>query len=540
MNSRIILAKGIKLDRNYNNVVNYTENQMLTLLRSEGHFVKEKTDYSFIRGTGQIDTQFTYSEVLGANYMAFQNPDYSNKWFFAWIDEVQYRGNYNTRIIYTIDAWSTWFSDWTAKKCFINRHHVNDDTIGLHTIPENLDVGEIEEIDMQEDSSYTYRNYIAIECSYDIYAQKQRSGISVYNGTVFGNQIYVIPITQLSDFANIYTFMNILLYDNQSIDNIQNIFFIPDALLKPAYMTQRVVTRGSSITCTYYELLYNNETAEITHTYAKPYTNTNIKNNKCFVYPYNYLFVSNNAGNYNIYKYEDFSGQNVTFSGHLAMSIGVSGRLVPTNYKGMAQDDDEAIALAKYPVCAWSSDAFTNWLTQNAVNIATDVAFGIVGAGSNSMSKNQNVDTGKAGGQATGVALGLNVAKTIANEIGQFYTASLLPNIQGGQPVGDINFLSKRNTFTFRFMRSKAEYLKIIDDYFTRFGYAIKSLEMPNITGRTYWNYVEIGEQEEIGYGDVPHNFMDIINNACRKGVTIWHNHENIGNWDLNNEIINE
>ena len=59
MNSKIILAKGIKLDRNYNNVVNYTENQMLALLRSEGHFVKEKTDYSFIRGTGQLDTQFT-------------------------------------------------------------------------------------------------------------------------------------------------------------------------------------------------------------------------------------------------------------------------------------------------------------------------------------------------------------------------------------------------------------------------------------------------------------------------------------------------
>lgn len=208
----------------------------------------------------------------------------------------------------------------------------------------------------------------------------------------------------------------------------------------------------------------------------------------------------------------------------------------------MTQDDDEALALAKYPVCAWSSDAFTNWLTQNAVNIATDVAFGIVGAGSNSMAKNQTAETGKAGAgaQAGGVALGLNVAKTIANEIGQFYTASLLPNIQGGQPVGDINFLKDRNTFTFRFMRSKAEYLKIIDDYFTRFGYAIKSLEMPNITGRTYWNYVEIGEQEEIGYGNVPHNFMDIINNACRKGVTIWHNHENIGNWDLTNSIVTQ
>lgn len=142
MNSRIILAKGINMDRSYNNVIDYTENQMLTLLRSEAHLVREASDYTFIRGTGTLDTQFTYAECLGSNYMAFQNPDYSNKWFFAWIDEVQYRGNYNTRIIYTIDAWSTWFSDWTAKKCFINRHHVNDDSIGANLIEEPVNTGE--------------------------------------------------------------------------------------------------------------------------------------------------------------------------------------------------------------------------------------------------------------------------------------------------------------------------------------------------------------------------------------------------------------
>ena len=86
-------------------------------------------------------------------------------------------------------------------------------------------------------------------------------------------------------------------------------------------------------------------------------------------------------------------------------------------------------------------------------------------------------------------------------------------------------------------MRVKTENLKIIDDYFTRFGYAIKKLEVPNITGRQYWNYVEIGANEVIGNGDVPAQFMEVINNACRRGVTIWHNHSNIGNYTLSNTI---
>lgn len=69
-------------------------------------------------------------------------------------------------------------------------------------------------------------------------------------------------------------------------------------------------------------------------------------------------------------------------------------------------------------------------------------------------------------------------------------------------------------------------------------GYAIKRIVSPNIVGRTYWNYVEIGDTEEIGYGEVPSKFMDIINNACRRGTTIWHSHDNIGNYTLNNSII--
>jgi hypothetical protein len=146
------------------------------------------------------------------------------------------------------------------------------------------------------------------------------------------------------------------------------------------------------------------------------------------------------------------------------------------------------------------------------------------------------LETGGTTVDATGVAL--NVAGQIANTIGEFYSASLLPNVTHGQNTADINFLAERNTFTFRCMRAKTEYLKVIDDYFTRFGYKINRVLSPNITGRTYWNYIEIATSECIGNGDVPTNFMEEINNACRRGTTIWHSHDNIGNYSLNNAIV--
>lgn len=250
------------------------------------------------------------------------------------------------------------------------------------------------------------------------------------------------------------------------------------------------------------------------------------KNNKCFCYPYNYCLLTNNVGNQVIYKYEDFydiTNNTISFDIEISLSVGCSARLVPHWYKNMAKNYDESIPLAKYPTCAWSSDAFINWLTENAVNIGSSIVLGTIGA----------VTSPATGGMSL-----LATATAVANLIGQFNKASLLPSIEKGSNDGDVNFSSGNNTFTFRKMRVKTEYLKIIDDYFTRFGYKVNRLKIPNITGRTYWNYVQIGQTDEIGYGDVPTKYMELINSASRKGVTIWHNNENVGNFALNNTIV--
>ena len=100
-NGKIILAKNIKLDKEYQNVLTYSETDMLELVMDNS--VASATDYSFIRETGRIRTGFSYSTCLSANYMAFQNPDYNGKWFFAFIDKVNYISNGTSEIEYTVD-----------------------------------------------------------------------------------------------------------------------------------------------------------------------------------------------------------------------------------------------------------------------------------------------------------------------------------------------------------------------------------------------------------------------------------------------------
>ena len=554
LQSKIILAKNINIDKNYINVIDYSESNMVSLVSSESHLVAQKNDYQFIRNNGTIYVDIPYATCLQANYIAFQNKDYSNKWFFAWIDEVIFNSDKNAEIRYTIDQWSTWHDYWTQKPCYVQREHVNDDTIGLHTVPENLDVGEVIEEDSTDDSSFNHYLWIVIESEFNPETKRRFNGVSVVNGNFQAFPYYFIkyyfPMDTSAPYSNLANFLlcvasgggsNISDILTGNIEYIKNIFIVPQACINEGDLDP-VTVQGNALfnTFSYFKCTASLECEEFTQNitkltiYTDGQTTVPIRNNKCYCYPYNYLLVSNNIGNQNIYKYEDFSNPTTaTFKFIGSVCIGASGKMLPMNYKGMLNDFDESIPLPKYPVCSWSSDAFTNWLTQNAINMSTN----IVGIGANYYTAEYQMQQGEV---SSGSILGapMSIASGVMRTIGAFHSASLLPNIQGGQNTADVNFSSGINTFVFHRMRCKTEYLLRIDDFFTRFGYKIDRVKNANLTGRSIFNYVEIGSNESIGQGTLPSQAMETINNAFRKGVTIWHNHANIGNYNLDNSII--
>lgn len=91
-------------------------------------------------------------------------------------------------------------------------------------------------------------------------------------------------------------------------------------------------------------------------------------------------------------------------------------------------------------------------------------------------------------------------------------------------------------------MSITAQFAERIDQYFDRMGYATNKIKIPNQMGRSKWNYVQIASSENIGYNSssisVPPRAMENINNMYRSGVTLWHNHDEIGNFSLNNTIV--
>lgn len=230
LNSKIMICKGINVDNEYVNVLSYSESDMVSLCESKA--VATANDYQFIREHNSIYTNFTYGQCLQCNYIAFQNPDYSNKWFFAFITEVIYQGEENTEIKFKVDSWSTWYDYWTKKTCYIIREHTNNDTIGSNTISENLDVGEVIAEDEGILNPELSDSWVAISSAWTpkdgstSNEGSQYDGITVYNKQVFANKLHLIHITNINDFYNVLYFILRTNVDGH-IGDLKNIFYIP-------------------------------------------------------------------------------------------------------------------------------------------------------------------------------------------------------------------------------------------------------------------------------------------------------------------------
>ena len=114
--------------------------------------------------------------------------------------------------------------------------------------------------------------------------------------------------------------------------------------------------------------------------------------------------------------------------------------------------------------------------------------------------------------------------------------AERTPNQVNGNLNGDFTFSINKCKFTLYKMSVRAEVAKIVDDYFTAYGYKIAEWKIPNITGRTYWNYVKLNQANITG--DIPQEDMNEIKNMFLNGVTIWHDATKFLDYSQNNTII--
>lgn len=97
---------------------------------------------NIIRRDSDLILKGVNEDLTQCNYLMYQNADISNKWYFAFIDNVQYNSLNSVIISHNIDVWQTYQFDITYYKNLILRAHVakSADTVGRWLAPEPISV----------------------------------------------------------------------------------------------------------------------------------------------------------------------------------------------------------------------------------------------------------------------------------------------------------------------------------------------------------------------------------------------------------------
>ena len=531
-----ITLVNVPWDNNYQNVRNFNDIGAQTTYFSNLFPRINFEEYTYLRKGSSIRVGVGVDEIREYNYLYYNNGD--GKTYYCFIEDYNYISENVTELIIKIDVYQTYMFEYTILKSFVEREHVtlSSDVAGNYTFPEELETGEYisrEFTNVEE----TKNTYLIIQIGKNPYNNLETFNYTNKDGIMQFGYMFAYKISELTDTTskewNCFRDLITKVRKQGISENIFAVYSVPYFVIGERY-TNNLLEEKYPCMIKWDDTSYGSKN-EIEKIFSPPFGENQFnylgktytaKNNKLLTYPYKYLSVSNNVGSLNTYRYENFKNGIPKFILKGVMSVGGSIKLIPENYNGQTRNENEGLILGKYPQFMWGNDVYTNWLTQNAINVLGDfIDVGLTFTKSG---------ISLVGGQpVAGTSYAFSGMQKIIGNIGNIYKHSFAPNtISGNASGGDINSASSQNTFIISHNEIKPEYAEIIDNFFEMYGYKINKLKVPETTSRKYWNYVKtIDINME---GNIPETDLTELKNIFNNGVTIWHT-DNMYNYSLNN-----
>ena len=190
----------------------------------------EVDDFTYQRKDGVVRFGVNFDDVLGYNYCMYRNDEFSDKWFYAYITDVIWKSPNSTDMAIRTDVWQTWQFDLNYKPVFVEREHVNDDTVGANTVPENLEIGEYIANGVYQDFTQTAFStaYLCVGVSRVISpftTNPLTNWLTVYGGIYSGlSYMFFDSFVSLQRVIDYYTTQGYA-------EDIQTIFYVPKSFI---------------------------------------------------------------------------------------------------------------------------------------------------------------------------------------------------------------------------------------------------------------------------------------------------------------------
>lgn len=534
-NTTVRLLTGVPLDNTYAHTIYFAnatiQRQYFESKGKQGCLFSNQSYQRYAKGSIRLSK--SADDIYDCNYMMFQNTSYGNRWFYAFINNINYISNTVCEIEYEIDVIQTWFFDVTLLRSFVEREHSATDVAGDNIVPEKVNIGEYWH--GQNIETEMFDDYCCIICC----PYMRVSVLGQYKWLNISSEI-PLPPKNIQHLMNglFYTVvksevdMGVFMYelnDQGLADSIVSIYPIPSDFVSTYSSGDVLDGTPASKGFTYYE---NKPTTLGTYT---------PKNKKLLTYPYNKFVISTSDGNTREYAFEWFSSS-VRFNIYPNLLENASFKAVPISYKGRAFDYEDTAMLTDFPLTSYVTDSFKAWLAQNKTRLALQTASGIASAGFGEIVAGSQMLTpvthvlSKKGAEM--MAKGYNQMATegvrgVGGVISEIISHGINRYHAGGSADGSLEIAMQKKDFIGYQYFVNPKNAEIIDDFFNCYGYATHRVKIPNRNVRPHWTYVKtIDINLE---SNAPADDTNKIASIYDKGITFWRNASEVGRYDLNN-----
>lgn len=503
----------------------------------QGKTVKIYADFYYQRKDHYIDIPDVYDNLLTCNYVMYRNTSHGSKWFYAFIDKMEFVNQNVTRVYISTDVFQTWLFDFTFKQCIVRREHTPTDNAYEHTLPEPIQTGDIREIYRNRATPFSISakndtefdtNYRVIFCLAEPYGNTELVG-NMFGGVPKSVYYYGVDRTNVRAFVR-----NIIATVQGAAESIIAVYPVPISALN----WTSVENPPDDIA---YYLPYDKGVQTVTVSTPTGSTISGVgtfKNKKMLCYPYHFYRLHSANGRAIDLKPQDFNGiasdnqitLQTVFSGAVSPSLLVTPQYYRYNNYGTQGETganyEYSIDYTDFPQIAVKTDVYQNYiaLNQSAITLTkSQIGMQFVRGAAN-----------LAGGAGIGSILS-------ASDSAFRYAATMSdmerqPDKVQGTPQGNALIKSGGAGIFLSEMCVKQEYFAMADQYFTMYGYNVSELKTPQFKSRPNHNYLETQNCDIVG--DIPADDSAELRAMFDGGLTVWHNPAHFGDYSQNNAPV--
>lgn len=506
--STVYVCHGVPLNTSYKDTLTFSNQaEQFSYFASKAKHVYDRLSPIGI-GTA-IRLPVEADILFDCNYCIITNSNFSQRNLYCFITEIKYVNLNSCEIKFQIDVMQTWYFDMNVQACLVEREHVNNDAIGSNTLGENLPLGEYKR-QSRIRANVTANRAVMVTLPGD----PNSKDYSKLTGGIFSGLRQVTVPVENGAAGAVKDLLQSYINDGEE-DKVLAIQMIPSD-----FITERGTTAPKT------KDIKIAKSVDTIDGYSP-------KNNKLKQYPYVYLEIDNTQGQTGIFKYEYFSTSDCNFR-IVGVTSGDAPELIlfPLNYDGMGTNVMEHMTLGGFPMCAWSGDAYKAYLANNSMKQAITIGSELATTG---LSTGINAATGNMPAAAASLASGgIGVMGTVGGYMQEDNNARIQGNKMRGTRGSNAFYSSKLMDFWLTRKSIDASHARAIDDYFTRYGYRVDRIKVPNRTGRKSFNYVKT--MGAAVTGKIPFDDLKLINQIFDSGITFWHG-DYVGNYARDNGI---